>query len=176
MFSFAAWQHVIGGTTNPSFWHRLGEKSVDIAAHTAEHVISAILIGLVALATWKAKTWLDLRKEAKSQLQQAAIDEELTKQRSSEARQQQVARLKWQLAALVEQASKAHDSSAGSNVIVAYIKWLEETRLIMWRGNLSLFNRWQANPWLKEPELRSLEADIRSTEIPTANDSDFFWS
>jgi hypothetical protein len=156
---------------------KLWNKGVDIAATTVASTLSAVLVATIALVGWKWKLRLELKKEEASQRQKERINDELAHERTTAARRDQADRLQAQLAALATEAMNIREGIDVEILSHRYVDWLEETKLTMWKQNLARFNRWRDVPYmnLEESDFPLLAADIRATEIPAPDETEFPW-
>ena len=181
-------------------WEKLWNKGVDITATSLASALSALLAAAIALLGWKLKLWLDLKKEKASQLQKAAIEDQISRDKTAESRRRLIARLKAELAVFADEARSVSSetvaarglgpvTSAAEALSARYTKWLEGMQLLTWKRNLRLIHKW-GDPWNTQPftkssggiglelnqaKLNELEADIRGTDIPDETDSEFPW-
>ena len=169
-------------------WEKLWNKGVDIIATSLAGALSALLAAAIALLGWKLKKLLDLKKEKASQLQKAAIEDQISRDKTAESRRRLIARLKAELAVFAEEARNVSSASAAAELSTIYTKWLEGMQLLTWKRNLRLIHKW-GDPWNTQPfskssggfgerelnqaKVNELEADIRGTDIPDETDSEF---
>lgn len=58
------------------FWWKLWNRGVDIGVG----VVTSIIVGLIGLAFWQVKLWLDLRADKEKQLQQDRIKKQIERE------------------------------------------------------------------------------------------------
>jgi hypothetical protein len=152
---------------DPSYAHKLWNRGVDIGVG----VVTSVIVGLVGLAFWRAKLWLDLRSAAEHQRQEYRIAEELQlAKQKRQARERQI-HLRAEVEVFAQQAEGAPHSLALCETWDQYLKWILRERLIV-PGNEEILTKRAA--WgpiiassLNLVELRKEAAGvIRSTKFP----------
>ncbi len=108
-----------------SYLQKLWNRGVDIGVG----VITSIIVGLIGLAFWRAKLWLDLRAAAKMQHQQHRIAEEFETEKRRQAARVRRDNLRTAMETLAKRAETVSNAFQLADCWEHYYQWLLDNQL-----------------------------------------------
>jgi hypothetical protein len=130
---------------HPPYWRALWDRGVDISVGIITNTISAGIVALIAIATWRWKRKRDPKHEEDRQRQQRRIAEELDREGRSQEILRRISELQSELDPLVQNfasAGSAGDADHLQKAWDAWRSWLEANQLQYLPGNRKILDSW----------------------------------
>jgi hypothetical protein len=154
-----------------SFWEKLWNKGVDVAASIVASTISAFIIAVIATLTWGFKRRRDLELEEDKLRQKNRLELEFAKQKQTEDDSNRLRQLEKVRDDFASAAASAPTPKGLQDVWDRYLRWLHDKGLLSLRKNQEIVDTWgpyqfhTATP-VNVPGLgKSVSAAVNSTQL-----------